>query len=138
MLAISLLAACCAASLSDAGSAPPNEHRSYWLPTDADQPLVVSELGFGVPATITENTIEAFEEGLALGASGVEVTSRLTADGVVAMLHDNVVPGCYGGKRSCAVLRTDFADLPEGTLSLSQYLDAVAPNGMQVVVGIRS
>ena len=103
----------------------------YWLPADDAQPIIVSELGFGNPESpnVTENTLEAFKEGLARGASGVEVTSRLTADGKIAMLHDDEVPGCYGGSRSCFVLKTNFADLPTGTLSLDQVSgDAETPS----------
>ena len=108
--------------------------RSYWLPPIEDQPLTVSELGWGVPPGVTENTLTAFLEGLALGASGVEVTSRRTADGRIAMLHDARVPGCHGGQRSCVVPLTNFSDLPNGTLELEQYLEAVAPHGMNIMM----
>ena len=42
---------------------------------------------------IVENTLEAFAEARRLGADGVELDVRLTADGALAVHHDAEVPG---------------------------------------------
>jgi len=90
----------------------------YWLPDLQHQPLVVSELGWGV-GNVTENTLPAFREGIALGATGVEVTSRLTKDGKIALIHN---PTATNGR---VVAWSDFDQLPNGTLELGDYLTAV-------------
>jgi glycerophosphoryl diester phosphodiesterase len=41
----------------------------------------------------TENTIDAFVEARRLGADGVELDVRLTADGALAIHHDAEIPG---------------------------------------------
>ena len=56
----------------------------------------------GDPKGHVENTIEAFDSAVALGASMVELDCRLTRDGVVVVLHDETldrlwhVPGPVG------------------------------------------
>lgn len=47
----------------------------------------------GCTEGFTENTLEAFAEAKRLGADGVELDVRLTADGALAVHHDPVVPG---------------------------------------------
>ncbi len=47
----------------------------------------------GCSEGFTENTVEAFAEARRLGADGVELDVRLTADGALAVHHDAVVPG---------------------------------------------
>lgn len=42
---------------------------------------------------ITENTLEAFERARQLGADGIELDVRLTADGALAVHHDAGIPG---------------------------------------------
>jgi glycerophosphoryl diester phosphodiesterase len=44
-------------------------------------------------AGITENTLPSFMRARELGADGVEVDVRMTADGALAVHHDPVVPG---------------------------------------------
>ena len=46
----------------------------------------------GASATTPENTIEAFAEARALGADGVELDIRRTADHALAVHHDAVLP----------------------------------------------
>src|SRR5674476_863752 len=42
---------------------------------------------------ISENTLEAFARARRLGADGVELDVRLTADGALAVYHDPNIPG---------------------------------------------
>jgi len=100
----------------------------YWLPSFASQPLIASELGFGV-GNVTENTLSAFLDGLALGASGVEVTSRLTMDGKIALIHNAMA------SNGLVVTESAFAQLPHGTVELADYLRAVPrPHGLNIMM----
>lgn len=101
---------------------------SYWNPSLDSQPLVVSELGWGVPPNITENTAAAFEQGLKLGASGVEVTARLTTDGKIALHHDAIA------KNGVAVMESSFDQLPAGTLELAEYFEICGDYGMNIMI----
>src|ERR1700735_4626903 len=47
----------------------------------------------GCTEGFTENTIDAFAEAKRLGADGVELDVRLTADGALAVHHDPVIDG---------------------------------------------
>lgn len=46
----------------------------------------------GAPLAHPENTVEAFAAAIALGADGVELDVRRTADGRLAVCHDPVLP----------------------------------------------
>jgi len=53
--------------------------------------LIKPPIGFahrGGRAHAPENTIEAFERAVELGATGIETDARLTADGEVVLIHD--------------------------------------------------
>jgi glycerophosphoryl diester phosphodiesterase len=77
-----------------------------------------------------ENTVEAFVEARRLGADGVELDVRLTADGALAVHHDADVPG-YGSIASLGA-----ADLPAHVPLLVDVL-AVC-DGMLVNVEIKN
>jgi glycerophosphoryl diester phosphodiesterase len=47
----------------------------------------------GCTEGFVENTLEAFAEAKRLGADGVELDVRLTADGALAVLHDPAIEG---------------------------------------------
>jgi glycerophosphoryl diester phosphodiesterase len=89
----------------------PRANANFWDPTNFPRPLVASEMGFGVPAGVAENTVAAFALGLSLGAAAVEVTARLTADGLVALHHNAVATN---GR---VVSKSNFSDLPKGTVA---------------------
>jgi glycerophosphoryl diester phosphodiesterase len=55
----------------------------------AARPLVFAHRGGS--ALAPENTIEAFDNGLALGADGLELDVRLSRDGVVVVHHDRTL-----------------------------------------------
>ncbi|MGO8873914.1 MAG: glycerophosphodiester phosphodiesterase [Acidimicrobiales bacterium] len=69
---------------------------------------------------VGENTLEAFSRSRRLGADGVELDVRMTADGAVAVHHDPVIPGAG------AVAALATADLPAHVPLLSVVLDAGA------------
>lgn len=53
-----------------------------------------------------ENTIAAFDHGLALGADGLELDVRLTRDGAVVVLHDDTLERTTNGRgpvRACSL-----------------------------------
>lgn len=56
---------------------------------ESPRPLVFAHRGGG--ALAPENTIAAFDNGLALGADGLELDVRLSRDGVVVVHHDRLL-----------------------------------------------
>ena len=59
------------------------------LPSRIDPPITFAHRG--ARAHAPENTLEAFELALRLGASGLESDVWMTADGVAVLDHDGVV-----------------------------------------------
>lgn len=53
---------------------------------DFHKPLIIAHRGGALEST--ENTIDAFQRALRLGADGIETDLRLTRDGVVVVYHD--------------------------------------------------
>src|SRR6202453_3975674 len=77
-----------------------------------------------------ENTLEAFAEAKRLGADGVELDVRLTADGALAVLHDPAIDGLG------PVAELTVADLPAHVPLLA---DALAGwDGLVVNVEIKN
>ncbi len=89
------------------------------LPSQLDPPIAFAHRG--ARAHAPENTIEAFELGLRLGATGLESDVWLTADGVAVLDHDGVAK-VRRRKRSIRDLARD--QLPEHIPSLAEMLDA--------------
>ncbi|MFZ0248420.1 MAG: glycerophosphodiester phosphodiesterase [Acidimicrobiales bacterium] len=84
----------------------------------------------GCTEGFTENTLDAFTEARRLGADGVELDVRLTADGALAVHHDAEIPG------RGAVADLGVADLPPHVPLLADVL-AVC-EGMVVNVEIKN
>ena len=63
-----------------------------------------------------ENTLDAFAEARRLGADGVELDVRLTADGALAVHHDAEIPGLG------AIAALGVADLPAHVPLLTDVL----------------
>jgi glycerophosphoryl diester phosphodiesterase len=84
----------------------------------------------GCTKGFTENTIEAFAEARRLGADGVELDVRLTADGGLAVHHDAEIAGLG------TVDQLEVADLPARVPLLADAL-AVC-EGMVVNVEIKN
>lgn len=82
--------------------------------------LLKPPIGFahrGARAHARENTIEAFQLALRLGAPGLETDVWLTADGVPVLEHD-------GRVRRRAIGRIDRADLPAHVPTLAELFEA--------------
>jgi glycerophosphoryl diester phosphodiesterase len=84
----------------------------------------------GCTEGFTENTLDAFTEARRLGADGVELDVRLTADGALAVHHDAEIPGAG------VIAALGVADLPAHVPLLADVL-AVC-EGMVVNVEIKN
>lgn len=61
---------------------------------DDSSPAIQAHRGSPDPSGgIAENTLEAFARARQLGADGIELDVRLTADGALAVHHDPTIPG---------------------------------------------
>jgi glycerophosphoryl diester phosphodiesterase len=69
------------------------------------RPLVFAHRGGG--ALAPENTTEAFDTGLALGADGLELDVRLSRDGAVVVHHDRTLERTTNGRGEVAALTSD-------------------------------
>ncbi len=74
----------------------------------------------GASALERENTVAAFRRAVELGADGIELDVRTSADGVLVVHHDAVLAD---GRPVCDIAA---ADLPEHIPTLSEALDACA------------
>jgi glycerophosphoryl diester phosphodiesterase len=75
----------------------------------------------GASAAHPENTLAAFQGAIDQGADGVELDVRRTADGALALCHDEVLPD---GR---AVVEVQQAELPPAVPVLAQALDVCRP-----------
>ncbi len=79
---------------------------------------------------IVENTLDAFAEARRIGADGVELDVRLTADGALAVHHDAEIPGAG------LIPELEVADLPPFVPLLADVLGVC--DGMTVNVEIKN
>ena len=89
------------------------------------QPLLPRPIGFahrGARAHAQENTLEAFDLALRLGATGLESDVWLTADGHPVLDHDGVL-GRWPRRRSIA--EANRAELPAHIPTLAEFYDQV-------------
>lgn len=93
------------------------------LPSLLDPPIAFAHRG--ARAHAPENTIEAFQLALKLGATGLETDVWVTADGVPVLDHDGVI---QRGLRRRRVSELDRVDLPEHIPTLADLVDAVGPH----------
>jgi glycerophosphoryl diester phosphodiesterase len=75
----------------------------------------------GASAAFAENTLAAFAGAVAQGADGVELDVRRTADGQLAISHDDTLAD------GTVVVETALADLPEPITHLPATLEVCAP-----------
>jgi glycerophosphoryl diester phosphodiesterase len=99
----------------------------------------------GASGVFPENTVASFEEGIRLGARGVEFDLRMTADGVPVVLHDKTLERTTTG-RGLLIEHTwlDLLQLDAGSWkdkrfagtripSLSEALMAIGPRARPVI-----
>ena len=72
----------------------------------------------GASARFVENTLDAFRGAVDQGADGVELDVRRTADGHLAISHDDTLPD------GTVVVDVPFTALPSSVTDLPQALDA--------------
>ncbi|MDA8380436.1 MAG: glycerophosphodiester phosphodiesterase [Actinomycetota bacterium] len=77
-----------------------------------------------------ENTVDAFAEAVRIGADGVELDVRMTADGALVVHHDPVVP------RVGRIAALPYSALPQWVPTLDQALVASAGGVVNVEVKI--
>ena len=87
------------------------------LPSLLDPPITFAHRGASAHAA--ENTLEAFELALRLGASGLESDVWMTADGIAVLDHDGVV---RRGVRKRPISEFDRAALPGHVPTLLELL----------------
>lgn len=84
----------------------------------------------GASAVLPENTVAAFAEAARLGADGVELDVRRSADGALVVRHDPALPD---GRQ---VANVQVADLPDDIPLLAEAVDAC--HGMLVNIEIKN
>lgn len=89
------------------------------LPSLLEAPITFAHRG--ARAYAPENTLEAFELGLRLGASGLESDVWVTADGVPVLDHDGLVRKRLG--RGTPIASYPRARLPRHIPSLAELID---------------
>lgn len=72
---------------------------------DRTRPLVIAHRGGA--ALAPENTIEAFDNGLSLGADGLELDVRLARDGRLVVIHDATLGRTTGARGDVGALTLD-------------------------------
>ena len=105
---------------------------NWWLVADvrhpffaASRPLVFAHRGGSGLAP--ENTIAAFETGVALGADGLELDVRLSRDGVVVVHHDASLDRTTTlGAASTPVTR------PNWRVSMPATISGASPRGLSI------
>jgi glycerophosphoryl diester phosphodiesterase len=92
------------------------------LPSLIDPPIGFAHRG--ARAHAPENTIEAFELALRLGATGLESDAWITADGAVVLDHDGVVGSLLRGRRRKSIRSLSRAELPAHIPTLDELYEA--------------
>jgi glycerophosphoryl diester phosphodiesterase len=96
-----------------------------------NRPWVIAHRG--ASRTLRENTLAAFREAFALGSDAAEMDVRVTADGVLVVHHDAVVPEVG------PIIEMDRDDLEEAAPWVPDLTDAVAAcAGMWVNLEIKN
>jgi glycerophosphoryl diester phosphodiesterase len=121
-------------------SAPPGEFRLRRA--RGAPPLIYAHRG--ASRAVLENTLAAFERGIADGADGIELDVRTTRDGVVVVLHDADLARVTDGRdvRACAALtlaELRTVELRDGhrVPTLAEVLDLAAGRGALVNVELK-
>ena len=100
-------------------------------------PKVIAVAHRGASAYAPENTVAAFDEAVRLGALAVEFDVRLTADGVVVVLHDETLDRTtngHGPLRQCGFL--DLLRLDAGSWFHSRFAGNRVPTLDEALMAI--
>jgi len=89
------------------------------LPSLLDEPIAFAHRG--ARAHAPENTIEAFDLALRLGANGLETDAWLTSDREVVLVHDGTIGSRF---RRRSISATPRAALPDHIPTLGEMLEA--------------
>jgi glycerophosphoryl diester phosphodiesterase len=83
---------------------------------------------------VAENTMDAFQLALKLGATGLESDVWLTADGVAVLHHD----GIFGSRlRRCTIADTRYEDLPEHIPRLDELTQLAVNNAIALSLDVK-
>ena len=103
----------------------------------------------GAPGHAPENTLASFQKALQIGVDGVEMDARMTADGQIAVIHDDTLDRTTdmtgqvrqltmaqirkadaGGGERVPTLQEALETIPDGILAVIEIktLDAAAPS----------
>ncbi len=88
----------------------------------------------GAKAHARDNTLEAFELALKLGATGLESDVWLTADGVAVLDHDGVVKK---GVRKRPIAQVPRAELPDHIPTLDELLETCGTTGYHLSLDLK-
>jgi glycerophosphoryl diester phosphodiesterase len=103
----------------------------HGVPVTGGRPLILAHRG--ARRVAPENTLDAFARAVAMGADGVELDVRQTADGALVLHHDPVVAnGAPIAATPAAELRSEHPEIP----TLAEALDVCA--GVLVNVEIKN
>ena len=97
----------------------------FFTTSISGRPLVFAHRGGS--ALAPENTMEAFANGLSLGADGLELDVHLSRDGLVIVHHDSTVDRTTSGRGAVAAMTaSDLARLDVAALAdvLTEFRDA--------------
>lgn len=99
------------------------------------RPIVIAHRG--ATAHDPENSLAAFRRAVLLGAQGIELDVRATADGKLAVVHDPVVGGLSIAQHNWEEVRRHRLPNDEPVPSLEEALDAIG-GGTLVFVELKA
>jgi len=100
------------------------------LPSKRDRPIAFAHRG--ARAHAPENTAEAFDLAVKLGATGIESDVWLTADGQLILTHDGTI-----GLRRKPLASLQRSDLPDSWITMPELLDRI-PADLDVSIDIKT
>ncbi len=100
------------------------------LPSKVEKPIAFAHRG--ARAHAAENTAEAFDLAVKLGATGIESDVWLTADNELILTHDGTV-----GLRRRKISQMQREELPENWITLPELLERI-PAGLDVSIDIKT
>lgn len=91
------------------------------IPSKLERPIAFAHRG--ARAHAPENTVEAFDLAVKLGATGIESDVWLSADGELILNHD----GTFGLRRK-SIAKLDRAQLPDSMITLPELFERAPAN----------